>query len=189
MNTQQYRSTGLSLLTAHFGISLLHNWTKSAGRAPSWRVIPWHLPYNWGKTRKNLSQGSRRVLVYILPKRTRYKTHTYTPTHYKTHTYTHPHITKPTHPHTHTLQNPHIHTPTHYKTHTYTHPHITKPTHTHITKQFKTTTVQVKTNTVQDVRKWNCHNIIKYPQYKVNGTFIHKNFTVMHFTLSTRTSP
>ena len=39
------------------------------------------------KARKNLSQGSRRVLVYILLKRTRYKTHTYTPTHYKTHTY------------------------------------------------------------------------------------------------------
>jgi hypothetical protein len=27
----------------------------SAGRAPSLRVIPWHLPYNWGKSRKNLS--------------------------------------------------------------------------------------------------------------------------------------
>jgi len=49
------------------------------------------------KARKNLSQGSRRVLVYILPKRTRYKTHTPTQAH----------ITKPTH--------------THYKTHT--HPH------------------------------------------------------------------
>ena len=149
------------------------------------------------EARKNLSQGSRRVLVYILPKRTHYKTHTYaptpykthtyTPTHYKTHTSTQSHITKPTHTHTHTVQNPHIH----YKTHTSTHPHITKPTHTqpHIKKQFKTTTVQVKTNTVQDVPKWNSHNIIKYPQYKVNGTFIHKKFTVMHFTLSTRTSP
>ena len=63
------------------------------------------------KARKNLSQGSRRGLVYILPKHTHYKTHTYT----------------------HTLQNPHI--------------------HTHITKQFKTTTVQVKTNTVQDIPK------------------------------------
>jgi len=36
-------------------------------------------------------------------------------------------------------------TPTHYKTHTFTHPHITK--------QVKTTTVQVKTNTVQDIPK------------------------------------
>ena len=59
------------------------------------------------KARKNLSQGSRRVLVYILPK--------------------HPHITKPTHTH--------MHTPT------------------HITKQYKTTTVQIKTNTVQDIPK------------------------------------
>jgi len=36
-------------------------------------------------------------------------------------------------------------TPTHYKTHTYTRPHITK--------QVKTTTVQIKTNTVQDIPK------------------------------------
>ena len=47
----------------------------------------------------------------------------------------HTHITKPTHTHTHT------------HTHTYTH------THTHITKQYKTTTVQMKTNTVQDIPK------------------------------------
>jgi len=42
------------------------------------------------KARKNLSQGSRRVLVYILPKPTHYKTytHTHTHTHYKTHIYT-----------------------------------------------------------------------------------------------------
>jgi hypothetical protein len=32
---------------------------KSAGRAPSWLVIPWHLPYNRGKSRKKLSQDSR----------------------------------------------------------------------------------------------------------------------------------
>jgi hypothetical protein len=38
-------------------------------------------------------------------------------------------------------------TPTHYKTHPYTH------THPHITKQFKTTTVQIETNTVQDIPK------------------------------------
>ena len=43
----------------------------------------------------------------------------------------HPHITKPTQ--TQTLQNAH--------------------THTHITKQYKTTTVQIKTNTVQDIPK------------------------------------
>ena len=45
----------------------------------------------------------------------------------------HSHITKPTQ--THTLQNP----PTH--------------THTHITKQYKTTTVQIETNTVRDLPK------------------------------------
>jgi len=37
---------------------------KSAGRAPSLRGIPWHLPNSWGKsTEKNLSQGSRRMSV------------------------------------------------------------------------------------------------------------------------------
>jgi hypothetical protein len=45
----------------------------------------------------------------------------------------HPHITNPTQ--THTLQNPHTHT------------------HTHITKQYKATTVQIKTDTVQDLPK------------------------------------
>ena len=43
-------------------------------------------------------------------------------------------LQKPTHPHIHT------HTHTHYKTHTRTH------THTHVTKQYKTTTAQIKTN-------------------------------------------
>jgi hypothetical protein len=34
---------------------------KNAGRALSLRVIPWHLPNNWGeKHGKNLSQGSRK---------------------------------------------------------------------------------------------------------------------------------
>jgi hypothetical protein len=42
---------------------------------------------------------------------------------------------------THTLQNPPIYTHTHTNKNTHTH------THTHITKQFKTTTVQIKTNT------------------------------------------
>ena len=36
---------------------------KSAGHVPSWQVLPWHLPYNWGKTQKNLSQGKWRVLA------------------------------------------------------------------------------------------------------------------------------
>jgi len=57
-------------------------------------------------------------------------------------------------------------------THTLQNPHITQ---------------QVKTTAVHDIPKWICHNIIKYPQYKVtlmyvHGTFIPKNFTVTHFT-------
>ena len=55
---------------------------------------------------------------------------------------------------THTLQNPHKHT------------------YPHITEQYKTTTVQIKTNTVQDIPKWNSHNIIKCPQYKVTLMYI-----------------
>ena len=54
-----------------------------------------------------------------------------------------PPITKPTQ--THTLQNPLIHT----RARTHTH------THTHTTKQYKTTTVQIKTNTMQDIPKLN----------------------------------
>ena len=88
-----------------------------------------------GKTRKNLSQGKRNLsqsTVYILPKHPHIKNlHTHTHTHTK-HTHTH------THRHTHTQH-----------THTDTHTH----THTHITKQYKTTTIQIKTNTVQDIPK------------------------------------
>jgi hypothetical protein len=59
---------------------------------------------------------------------------------------------------THTLQNLHTHTNTH--------------TCPHITKQYKTTTIQIKTNTVQDIPKWNSHNTIKYPQYKITLMYI-----------------
>jgi hypothetical protein len=77
----------------------------------------------------------------------------------------HPHITKATQ--THTLQNPYTHTQTH--------------THIHITKQYKTTTVQIKANRVHDIPKLNSHNIIKCPEYKI---------TLMYLApLSTRTSP
>jgi len=73
-------------------------------------------------------------------------------------------------------KHPHI-TKAHTHTHTDTHTHI----HTYTTKQYKTTTVQIKTNTVQDIPKRNSHNIIKCPQYI---------FTIMYITLlSTRTSP
>jgi len=30
---------------------------KSAGRASSLRIIPWHLPYNWGKSTENPQSG------------------------------------------------------------------------------------------------------------------------------------
>jgi len=30
---------------------------KSADRAPSLRVIPWHLPYNWGKSTEKPQSG------------------------------------------------------------------------------------------------------------------------------------
>ena len=58
---------------------------------------------------------------------------TYSPLHIQTHT------------HTHTDTQKHTHTHTYRHTHTHTHPHITK--------QYKTTTVQIKTNTVQDIPK------------------------------------
>jgi len=56
--------------------------------------------------------------------------------------------------------------PSHYKTHTYTDQHITK---------------KVKTTTIQDTPKWNSHNTIKYPQYKISLMYM--------VFLSPRTSP
>jgi len=32
---------------------------KSAGRAPSLRVLPWHLPYNWGKSTWKPQSGNK----------------------------------------------------------------------------------------------------------------------------------
>jgi hypothetical protein len=113
---------------------------KSGGRAPSLQGLPWHLPYNWGKARKNLSQGKKNLSQS---------------THYQN---------------THTLQIPHKHTHITKPTHTHTH------THTHITKQYKTTTVQIKTNTAKDIPKWNSHSIIKCPQYKVTLMYVHSTF-------------
>jgi len=34
-----------------------HNNKKSVGRAPSWRVTPWHLPYPWGKSKEKPQSG------------------------------------------------------------------------------------------------------------------------------------
>ena len=47
-NTEQYKTT-------------IHTTTqqiwKSAGRAPSWLVLPWHLPYNRGKSTEKPQSG------------------------------------------------------------------------------------------------------------------------------------
>jgi hypothetical protein len=104
---------------------------------------------------------------------------TKTPTHYKpTHTHTHTlqinaHISILQNPHTPTHYKNHIHTPTHYKhthtqthtlqNHTYTHPYIANSTHTHThTFQNQLMPPQHQINT-----KWNNHNTIKYPVWKV----------------------
>jgi len=34
-----------------------HNNWESAGPVPSWLFIPWHLPYNWGKSTENPHSG------------------------------------------------------------------------------------------------------------------------------------
>jgi len=57
--------------------------------------------------------------------------------------------------------------------------------HPHFTKQYETTTVQIKTNTVQDAPKWKSqYNQIPTVQShpNVHSIFIHKNFTIIHFT-------
>ena len=78
---------------------------KSADRASSLRVIPWHLPYK-KKARKNLSQGKKKP-------QSEFSIHiTKTPTHTHTHTYTYTYI----HPHTHTHTHTQTHKSTHYKT-------------------------------------------------------------------------
>jgi hypothetical protein len=41
-----------------------HKFRKSAVHAPYWLVIPWHLPYNWGKSTENLIQISSVAIIY-----------------------------------------------------------------------------------------------------------------------------
>ena len=48
-NTQNDRRQTIHRTTQQF-------W-KSAGRAPSWLVIPWHLPYNRGKGTEKSQSG------------------------------------------------------------------------------------------------------------------------------------
>jgi hypothetical protein len=93
------------------------------------------------KARKNLSQGKKNLSQV---KKNLSQSSVYilpkTPTHYKTLTNTH--ITKPTHTHT------------------------CARTHTHTTKQYKTTTVQIKTKCIQEKK----HNGEK----ELVTNFIHK---------------
>jgi hypothetical protein len=89
-----------------------------------------------GKTSVRVRKTSVRVqYTYYKNTHTLQNLHTHTCPHITKPTHTHPHITKSTHTHTHahTLQSPH--------------------THPHITKQYKTTIVQIKTNTVLDTSK------------------------------------
>jgi hypothetical protein len=53
-NSTQNRENG-----THITIKRKHLRSKlwSAGRAPSLRVIPWHLPYNWGKSTEKPQLG------------------------------------------------------------------------------------------------------------------------------------
>jgi ABC-type nickel/cobalt efflux system permease component RcnA len=116
---------------------------KSAGRAPSLRVFTLafalQLRKKHGKTTVRVRQTSVKLIktsvrvqyTYYQDIHTLQNRHKHT--HYKTHTHTH-------HTHTH-----HTHTHTHHTPHTHT--------HTHITKQYKTTTVQIKTDEVQDLPK------------------------------------
>ena len=47
-NTKNGTYITITKLNTHNNKNLTNLW--SAGRAPSLRVIPWHLPYNWGKS-------------------------------------------------------------------------------------------------------------------------------------------
>jgi hypothetical protein len=47
-NTQN--NTKQTIHSTTQNLRTIQKFWKSAGRAPTWRVIPWHLPYNWGKS-------------------------------------------------------------------------------------------------------------------------------------------
>jgi len=105
---------------------------KSAGGDPSLRVLP---PAFGLQLRK--MHGKTSVSVTKISVRLRKTSVKVQYTYYQKH----PHITKPSQ--THTLQNPLIH------------PHA----HTHTTKQYKTTTVQIKTKCIQEKQKYLFFNI------------------------------
>jgi hypothetical protein len=98
---------------------------KSAGRAPSLRVSTLTFALQLRKKHGKTSQGKRNF-SQVNKNLSQSRVHILQ---------RHPHITKPTQ--THRLQNPHTHT----------------HTHTHVTKQYKTNTVQIKTDTLQDLPK------------------------------------
>jgi hypothetical protein len=107
---------------------------KSAGRAPSLRVFTLafalQLRKKHGKTTVRVRETSvrlRKTSVRLIKTSVRVQY-----TYYQD---------------THTLQNRHKHTHTH--THILQNPHTYIYTHTHITKQYKTTTLQIKTNSTR----------------------------------------
>ena len=54
-NTKNGTYITITKLNTHNNKNLTNLW--SAGRAPSLRVIPWHLPYNWGKSTEKPQLG------------------------------------------------------------------------------------------------------------------------------------
>jgi len=43
--------------TLHIYTQTIRRTTERVGRAPSWRLIPWHLPYKWGKSTEKPQSG------------------------------------------------------------------------------------------------------------------------------------
>jgi len=55
----QYTFTQKQYTERHKTYNTYNNTTicGSAGRAPSWLDLPWHLPYNWVKSTENPQSG------------------------------------------------------------------------------------------------------------------------------------
>jgi hypothetical protein len=104
---------------------------KSAGRAPS-KNASYTLAFALQLRKKHGKTSVRLRKTSVITKSTHRLRKTSVITE-STHTYTY------THAHVHTLAHTHTHTSTH--------------THPHFTKQYKTTTVQIETNTVHGIPK------------------------------------